>query len=247
MSSITSFTDYFKEERDIYVQNISPYNVVVNFDIGSGQMMSHTFTPTRDPVNLTMHVPFKAIANSSDFRKMISRRPPVIKLITHDEYMVYYTRQATSQGLKNANEAIDAAADRYARRFDTPTESTNTANDEPAPAAPERKRDANGMYLSEDEVINPRVLNLCLQVHPNVPENQKMTAQDMLSELEVLSSSLKFDDWEYVVAHGYYKSVKKYAKQMKDSLAPAIDDEEDEKPAKKPKKATKQPAPVKEG
>lgn len=233
MTQITSFTDYFKEERDIYVQNISSYNVVVNFDMGGGQSMSHTFMPTRDPVNLTQYIPFKSIASSSEFRKMVNRRPAVLRLMSHDDYIAYYTRQAESKSLRNVDEAIEAAADRYAHRFDL---ADKTSPDEEPEQPTERKRDTKGAPLSEEEVINPRILNLCLQVHPSVNENEKMSAQDMLTELEVLSGQLKFDDWDYVCSHGWYKSVKNYAKQQRDNAAAGVDDTGAKTAKKKAKK-----------
>jgi hypothetical protein len=231
MTQITSFTDYFREERDIYVQNISSYNVVVNFDVGNGQSSSYTFIPSRDPVNLTMTIPFRAIANSTEFRRMINRKPSVLRLITHDEFMAHYERRAAASGLKTADEAISAALEKIANRGE-PTADTPT----PEPISSEPATDMNGKLISEEEVINPRVLHLCLQVHSSVPEPQKMSAQDMLNELEVLSSSLKFDDWEYVFSHGYYKSVKNYAKQERDKSAKVELDDTQTTKAKKPTK-----------
>lgn len=239
MTQITSFTDYFREERDIYVQNISSYNVVVNFDVGNGQSTSYTFIPSRDPINLTMTIPFRAIANSTEFRRMINRKPSVLRLITHDQYMAHYEGKAAASGMKTADEAIAAALERVANRGEPTPE---TPIPEPINSAP--ATDTNGRPLSEEEVINPRVLHLCLQVHPTVPDNQKMSAQDMLNELEVLAGSLKFDDWEYVFSHGYYKSVKNYAKQERDrSVKVELDDTQPVK-AKKPAKpkAAKKPA-----
>lgn len=237
MSQIKSFTDYFKEERDIYVQNISSYNISINFDAGGGQFMSHTFMPTRDPVNLTVYIPFKSIANSNEFRRMVNRQPKVLQLLTHDEYVQYYERQAASKNLRSVEEAIMQAQQRAEDRgFTAPPREEDSAEEQQ-----ESKRDTKGNYLSEEEVIHPRILNLCLQVHPSVPENQKMPASDVLAELDLLSDQLKFDDWEYVYSHGYYKSVKNFAKQRRDAASASPEPDKTKaassKPATKPKPA----------
>lgn len=226
--ALTNFTKFFTTEADVYVANCSSCQVVVQFDLGGGQTTSFTFAPNRDPVNLTQHVPFNAIKNSVDFRKILNRVPAVVTLLTEEEYLGYYQTQAKSKGLASIDKAIDLAEHRRSNRSVLPDAPSpiNLAQEEETQAAPVQLEDA----------INSRILNLCLQVHPSVPDPQKMTAQQMLSELESMDS-LKRDDYEYVVAHGLYKTVINYAKKKMSAAEPVrvIDDTvtDDVRPTKK--------------
>lgn len=65
-----------------------------------------------------------------------------------------------------------------------------------------------------DQVIHPRVLNLCQQVSPQLPANMRMPADAFWRELKQLAPSLKFDDLQYIEAHGTYKTVKKWAREL---------------------------------
>jgi hypothetical protein len=233
--SVVNFTKYFNAERDVYVQNISNSQVVVMFETAPGQSQSYTFVPTRDPVNLTRHVPFTSVKGSMDFRKMLNRVPAVIRLLDENEYTAYYNKQAKTSGLRNIEDAIDAAEARMLSRDKLP--------DAPAPIKLTEDNDGPQEFVVNDEPINPRILNLCLQVSPQVPEQQKMTAPAMLNELQLMND-LTHDDWDYVTSHGYYKSVINYAKKQKAAAAAAIvhndvevDDSDEEQEAPPPKLA----------
>jgi hypothetical protein len=126
-----------------------------------------------------------------------------------DEYLAYYRKQAKNNGFKTVEQAIEAAEQKAQRR-------------DPLPNAPEpinlREEEERRAFDPGESPVNPRILNLCLQVSPSVPDPQKMTAPDMFAELESMPD-LKYEDWEYVAAHGYYKSVINYAKKQMSLLA----------------------------
>jgi len=210
------------------------------FDLGPGRSESYLFVPNTDPVNLSQGFPFQAIKTSMDLRRMLIRVPPALKLMTEDEAKAYYERQASDNGLKDVSIAMSQAEERRAIIHSR----------QPLPDAPdpiklhdvvsdgqhlgEKKivRSTLGSVSQEDE-INPRILNLCLQVHPQVPDQEKMSAQTMIAEIAAIPS-LKLLDWEYLNSHGFYKSVRNMAKQQIARLIEA--DSEVEKPTKKTNK-----------
>lgn len=223
MAQITNYTEFFKEERDIFVQNVSNCQVSVSFDVG-GHTESFLFPNSKDPVNLTRYIPFAAIKGSMDLRKMLNRVPPALVLLKEEEYKMYFARQAETHGLSSVDEAIDNAERRRQA----------VQNHQPLPNAPEpvkiheviedgkhlgeRKIVRPTEQVSENEEINPKILHLCLQVHPSVPDQAKMTAAQLLEELDLMTG-LRMEDWEYVQSHGYYKSVKNAARRKIAELA----------------------------
>lgn len=239
-----NFTEYFSKERDVYVQNLADAKVSVEFPLSSGQSEGFLFTNSKDPVNLSQYIPFDAIKASMDFRKLLSRRPPVLNLLTEQEYMAYYTRKAQSMKLVNANKkpdveaAIDLAESKRAKASDKTLKLTNEtpkplhevveSGSGPGGATMfgERSRVASTEVVTEEEVIKPRVLHLCNQVKAELPEEEKMSAKDLLSELQELSG-LTIDDLEYVRSHGYYKTVKKWAKEELAKLAASEEGSDD--------------------
>ncbi len=229
---ITNFTEYFKVEKDVYVQNVSNCQVSVTFEVGPGHSESYLFTNSKDPVNLTRTIPYSAIKSSMDLRKMLNRVPPALKLLNDDDFQAYYKKQAVSGGLASVDEAMEKAE---ARR--TSAQNHTPLSDAIAEEKAKEEDKKAPVILSEQEEINARVLHLCLQVHPSVPDQSKMSAQQLLSELDGLGS-LALTDWEYIQSHGFYKSVKNQAKKMVAQLATAeLDEEPVKKPAKKGKAA----------
>lgn len=239
MAQITNFTEFFKEERDIYVQNVSNCQVSVSFDVG-GHSESFLFPNTKDPVNLTRFIPFAAVKGSMDLRRMLNRAPPALTLLNEDEYKMYFERQAQQLGLDNVDQAIDRAeAKRMAVQNHTqlpdapdPIKLHDVISD--GKHLGERKIVQSLDQVSEIEEITPRVLNLCLQVHPSVPDQQKMTAAQLLTELDAVNG-MTLADWEYIQSHGYYKSVKNLARKKVAETASsqiAAEDELEEAPVK---------------
>ena len=229
---ISNFTEYFKTEKDVYVQNVSNCQVSVNFEVGPGHSESYLFTNSKDPVNLTRAIPYQAIKNSMDLRKMLNRVPAALKLLEEEDFNTYYRKQVVTHGLNSVDEALaQAEARRIAAQNHTPlTDAVEAARET------ETEKKAS-VIIAEADAINSRVLHLCLQVHPSVPDQSKMSAQQLLSELDSLND-MRITDWEYIQSHGFYKSVKNLAKKMVAELATS-EVEEDEEPVVAPKKPAK--------
>jgi hypothetical protein len=218
MSQITNFTEHFKTEGDIFCQNISGCQVSISFELASGHSEGYLFPNNKDPVNLTRDIPFAAIKSSMDLRKMVNRKPPALRLMTESEYLEYFKTKAHDAGV-SVDEAVGLAEERRAA----------VQNYVPLPDAVPPKKSAEleeedkvtPRVVSEEDVINPRVLHLCLQVHPSLPEQSKMTAQAILAELDAIEG-LTQQDWDYISSHGYYKSVIKLARKKVSELAAAV-------------------------
>lgn len=250
--AVKNFTEYFKEERDVYVQNISSAQLSLEFPMGEGRVEGFTIPANRNPLNLTQHIPFDAIKRSMDFRKMLSRRPPVMILLTQKEYEAFFAKIAksrnmmTAEGEPDVDAAIDAAEERRRRTSDKNLRETVTdrapdpihevveKGSGPGGAAHfgERQRVSPSEIVAEDEIINPRILHLCNQVKAEIEEHERMPAQELLEALQEVPN-LSLDDYEHIRAHGYYKSVKKWARMEASRLiqeqeeADADDDEEE--------------------
>lgn len=245
---VNNFTEYFKEERDIYVQNVSNCQVSVMFNIAPGHTESYLFTNSKDPVNLTRYIPFAAVKQSMDLRKMLNRSPPALRLLTEEENLAHYQRMASTHGLKSVDDAIEMAEERrLAIQNKLPLD--NAPDPVKLHEVVEDDMHLGGKKVvksldvaSEEEQINARVLNLCLQVHPKLDDQQKITAQQFMAELDSIDD-LKLDDWAYIQSHGYYKSVKTLAKKK---IADSISSESEEAPVKKVVKKKAQ-AEVEEG
>lgn len=244
--AIKNFTDYFREERDVYIQNISNAQLSLEFNMGEGRVEGFTIPTIRDPVNLTQHLPFSAIKNSMDFRKLLSRRPPVLSLLSQKEYEAFFARKAkarnlfTADGEPDVDAAIDIAEEKRRRTSDKnlresitdrkpdPIHEVTESGTGPGGAARfgERQRVSASEMVSEDEIINPRVLHLCNQVKAEVEDHERMSASDLLEALQEVPN-LGVEDYEHVRAHGFYKSVKKWAKMETAKIIQAQDEDDE--------------------
>ena len=226
---IVNWTEYFKQEHDIYVQNVANAQVSLEFEIAPGVIQGFLFPHGRHPVNITQHIPFNSVKSSTNFRKMLNRRPPALQLLTEEEFMKYYEARAKDWKLPHANAAIDKAEE---LRQGIAQHTAHTTDTKPEPIHEVVKDDIHfggrkevraHDIISSDEIINPKVLHICNQVNHEIQERDKMKAATMLEEFEKVGE-LKLDDYEYIRAHGYWKTVKLWAKQRSSDLAESSDE-----------------------
>ena len=262
--AVRNFTEYFAHEREIYVQNVSDSQVSVEMPVAPGRSEGFLFPYNRDPINLTQHFPFEVIKRSTDLRKMVNRRPACLSFMSQEEYNAYFASKAKARGLYDGkgkpdiDAAIDQSEESRRRTADRNTREPIVASTPeplhdviesgsgPGGAAHfgEHIRVQSREMVSEDDVINPRVLHLCNQVKAELEDSERMAATELLEALQQIPD-LKMDDYEHIRAHGYYKTVKKWAKNMTASLASSEgegedDSEETDGPAKPNKKAKAQ-------
>lgn len=235
-----NWLEYFKQEKDVYIQNVSGMRISMVFSDSHGRAHSHSFDPSSRPAQLTQYIPFDAIKNSVDFRKLVARRPPMIVLLTEEEFRNYYAEMAKSAGLFTKDEKGKKVPDVEAALDKVEADRRKHVQREPLADAKEQdpihevEEDDSGKKVarapapvSEEDLIHPKVIHLCNQVKNEVPENEKMPASELIMELKGLGAVLKLDDWEYVRAHGWYASVKKLAKAEIEKLAKKSEGAED--------------------
>lgn len=230
---IVNWTEFFKQEHDIYVQNVANAQVSLEFEIAPGVIQGFLFPHGRHPVNITQHIPFNSVKASTNFRKMLNRRPPALQLLSEEEFMKYYEARAKDWRLPDPHAAIDRAEE---LRQGVAQHAAYTTDEKPEPIHEVVRDDIHlggkkevkaHEIVSTDEIINPRVLHICNQVNHEIQERDKMKAANMLEEFETVGQ-LKLDDYEYIRAHGYWKTVKLWAKQRAAELADSSDEGADE-------------------
>jgi len=216
-ATVVNWTEFFKGVRDIYVQNVSNSQVSIEFETTPGNKVGYLFPRGRDPVNLTQSIPWEAIKASVDFRRMLNRRPQALQLMTEEEFLGYFRNKAV-QTNQPVEQVMDEAFTRIQKIQNKQDYVTDKAP-EPIHKVVEDSKEFGGKKrvesldkIAEDEVLHPRILHLCQQVHAQLDDKEKMPAKELLNELEVLQSELKIDDWEHVRSHGYWKTVKNFAR-----------------------------------
>lgn len=202
---IRSFLEFFKQEKEIYIQNVSKGQVSMQFGRGE-DVQAFTLRRKRDPIVLTNQVPFKSIAESLDFRKLINRTPPLVKLLTKEEYVQYYKDRSLEHKIP-IDEAIEQGENAHSRAAVEPPKATA-----PKEELPDDKQDKEGDLVTEQDVIHPRLLHICNQVSPQVPKEEWMKPAELLDKLKDLSDEFRMDDFEYVLAHTPYKTVHVWAR-----------------------------------
>ena len=72
--SLLNFTEYFKEEHDVWVMCLIPGQVAINFEVSPGHQTVFCVPNTGDPYNLTQRFPWDAIKRSTDLRHFVAGR-----------------------------------------------------------------------------------------------------------------------------------------------------------------------------
>ena len=208
---ITNFLEFFKQERDIYVQNVSTGQVSMQFGIGDNAM-SFTLPRKRDPIVLTNHIPFKDIQSSTDFRKLLNRQPAIIRILDDKEFTKYYSDKAKLE--KTTVEAAVAKAESERAK----ARQTVAAPVTTAPKDSEHTEEEVEM-VTADQIVHPRIIHLCHQASDIIPAGERMKPTDLLTELKTIADELKHDDYEYILANTKIKTIHTWAKSQQKTLA----------------------------
>lgn len=219
-SSIANFTKYFAVEREVYVQNMGSTQITLTFPVGPGDH-AHVIIPrTRKPFNLTQHVPFAAIKAGMDFRKIINRRPPVLRLMEEEEYITYYDNLAIRNRTSFEDELAQAQSmqDTLMRK---PRISSERLEREMKSKLEDKMEE-----LEKPVEINPKIIGLCALADKEQGDN-RISAGDFLDDLEAYGPQLTIDDWEFVMSKGVYKTVKNFAAQQLETMTATDEDEEE--------------------
>jgi hypothetical protein len=72
---------------------------------------------------------------------------------------------------------------------------------------------ANGPVRS-DQVVRPALLNLCQQVSLQLPKAARMEAKPFFEAIRRMEATLTLEELQYIEAHGNYRTVKKWARDL---------------------------------
>lgn len=215
---ILNFTKYFKEEREVYIQNLTDTQISMTFR-GQGEEYHKIIPRTRKPYNLTQDVPFYLIKMSTDFRRIVNRNPPALRLLEEEEFVEYYEKQAERNGTSFDTEfgkALDIA-NRLQNKQELPSDRMQRENNQ--------KLEERIEELEKPVELLPQIIGLCARASKDQGA-QRVQAGDFLDDLEMLAPKMTLEDWEFVQTKGVYKTVKNYAAKQVDALT--AEDEDDE-------------------
>ena len=209
------FSEFFKEEHPVFVQNISNTVLSFGFKTSSGQEFPIPIPNTPKPVCLTDYVSFDMLKDSIDFRKMVNRIPKVLKILSKEEFLKYYQNMADMNGT-SLEEELDKGHLAHAgitnrdKLYNTTTESAKTTSQVAA------------MMMQTEKVVveeqpSPRVVGMCSKVSADLEDKDCMPESDFVERLVSLAD-LTEADLDYLQSHGRYKKVKTWAAKQLEAL-----------------------------
>lgn len=189
--SIKNFTEYFKKERDVYVQNMTNTQISLEFGVVPN-ISSVTIPKTKKPFNLSQHVPFNDLKNSVNLRKMLNRRPPVMDLLDEDEYTKFY-KDLAKRNNTDIDEEINKASDEQMRLMNRQIQIED---------AKKKDEEIDVEDIETPPQPKPFIIGLC------VDDNK--TSSELLDELKMAEDELTIVDLEYLQSNIELKTVKKW-------------------------------------
>lgn len=207
-----NFTDFFKEEKDVWVQNVSgTKQISMEFFTRNGQVIPFLLPRGRKPQNLSQRVPFAAIKDSMSLRNLLNRRPRVLRLMETEEALEFYKNRAERNNT-TFEEEMEASFS-IQRNLQEKQAFTVDKAPEMLPLAEQEK-----LVEEVAEVIHPRVVGMCQESKKDPKSKkdstgnpQRLKAEDFLDELADLEGILTLEDFSYVSSHAAYKTVRKWA------------------------------------
>lgn len=214
-NSIKNYTEYFKEERDVWVKATYPGQVSLQFQAGPGSDPIGVVVPfTGDPVRLTDEVPFEAIKRSTDLRKLCNPRranngglkPAALVLLTEEDVQAHYAKKAKRKGLfikdalgnvqkdPDTGEPIPDIEAASQPKITEPATTTPSSQIPQGTTKSEQAMDAHSDVanvgkegsIQMAEAIEPSVLNLIHEINTAESEKDRPLADDVLDHFEAL-------------------------------------------------------------
>lgn len=221
-----NFTEFFKEERDVWVKTLISGQVSIEFEVNSGHNIGICIPYTGDPFCLTDRVPFEAIKRSTQLRTLCGPRrsprtgevkPPALALLTAEQAYELRAQKASRKGLWLKDHLGNFITDDDGHKVpdvDAVDMLVNTAALPPqviVTPPDEDMGEKKPLVMRIADVVNPRVMYLCAQVGDHLAENERITADALLIELEAIEQDLKVKDFEYIRNNGFFKTIKAWA------------------------------------
>lgn len=214
---------YIQEHEDIYVKNNSNTQISMSIQRKGIHLADDILIPrTSRPICLSRHFDADDIVGSRDFKRVFYRNPPILTLMTHEEYIKYHQDKAESNGT-SIEEELEKSMEMDNRTINKIASGTVTST---IPMRSEAKPPIDFSGDSDDDFeevtkIHPRVQGLLAQVGPQLGEKSEwMKAADMLEELEMIEDDLSVDDLALISSESYWKTVKKWASEKLEKMAP---------------------------
>jgi hypothetical protein len=236
---IVNWTEFWREERDIYIQNLSDTQISVQIRLRNGDY-EHMLVPrSPDPMNLTSLASFEDLKSSQDIRKSLNMRDRksgqrLVRVMEEEDYRAYFDLKAKAMQI-TSDEAINRAERaRQMYREAVPDarvpEPIHRVVEEGsgvmgATHLGERTRvESTGGIVNEEDVIRDpvRILMYNLQLDINAETAQVQSAGGQFNSDKVMSASkvlgavqnmrnLNADELEHIRAKGFWPSVKRWA------------------------------------
>lgn len=203
--------NYFNDNEEVYVKNVS--NTQVSFTITkmNGSEEFALIGKNYRPYILTEFFDKDELSRSADLRKLLNRHPPVLQLITEEEFMDFH--QAISKA--NGTDIEDEIDYTYEQNSKILYKDTNKLSDPPKMRHLESRIDDSKDDMKESvERIHPRVWGIVNSVGRKVPKDERMSSFEVIEELKILLPELQQDDLEIIATKGHYKDVKKWASEQ---------------------------------
>lgn len=157
-----------------------------------------------DPVCLSKYAPFDLLRQAEDLLQCSVAG--LLRLMTNDEANAYFDRKAGI--LKKDPEDLMRKAHLETQRAllaqplkEAEVDTSNRISDK---------------YVAIDDVINPRLHDICRSISPLLPEEQRKSTQEVQEILLELEDSMTLEDAEYLDANsGTRPAIKRWAQQKK--------------------------------
>ena len=222
---IVNWTEFFREERDIYVRNMTSTNISITF--GRGPETRYVSLPmSPDPINLTAEVSFEELKYAEDFRKICNAKDkkgrPYLDVMTEEEYRQYFDEKAkrTKTSYEEAVLRAEQARANYKQRVQ---EEINSVT---APAGPNASQTVVGgpsMPVQTDDAIRDRVRVIMHQLEQDITEEKNRAAgsgtpfdaSKIRQAAEILQELATMRDWsreelEFIRDKCYWPSIKRW-------------------------------------
>jgi hypothetical protein len=233
-----SWTEFFREERDVWVKAIVPGQVSLEIRTANGRVEGiPPIQYTGDPICLTDLIPFSEVRNSTELRKLCNPRksprgtkPPALKLMTPEEAQDHFMQKARKKKLFLKNADGSFATDEngeYIPDIEMARTPKMTASSVMSPLTiQDRTQTVEDMKNLSDDVpdarqsneikavdpVHPRVTYLLVTLKNAESNSDKPLADDLIDEFEALGQ-LNEETLEYIRTNCEYKSVVTWASE----------------------------------
>lgn len=234
---IVNWTEFFRQERDIYVQNLSDTQISLTIRLRNGDFEYVLLERTPDPINLTSRISFEDLKGSLDIRKNLNVRNSkngrrLLRVLEEEEYHTYFAQKAKM--LQVSSEEAIRRADDARRALRQSAEPIQRVMDEAVSPAP-----TMAPVLTEDDLIRDRIRILMYGVNQDVLDEQgrakgegrafdsgKVKPASQILAAVQMEHDLTADELEHIRAKGYWPSVKRWASIQLEKLVqtPSVDE-----------------------